>query len=130
LQGFREALQNAGAEIEDATGIKADLVVVGNRDWDDTVEALVLAAREAMLNAAKHANVTEVSVYGEAEPDRMAVFIRDRGRGFDPSDVGEGRHGIGESIVSRLERHGGVATIRSQPGSGTEVRLEWEEAGA
>ena len=125
--GLREALQATCAEVEDLTGIKADLVVVGNRDWDDAVEAVVLAAREAVVNSAKHADVTEVSVYGEAGPSHMAVYVRDRGKGFVPADVDTGRHGIAESIESRVTHHGGRATIRSQPGAGTEVRIEWED---
>lgn len=127
--GFREALREACAEVEEVTGVKADLVVVGNRDWDEAVEAIVLAGREAMVNAAKHAHVTEVSVYGEAAADRMAIYVRDRGKGFVPANVIAGRRGIEESIVSRMEQHGGRATIQSRPGAGTEVRLEWEDRG-
>ena len=126
--GFREALQEACAEVEDVTGVKADLVVVGNRDWDEAVEAIVLAGREAMVNAAKHADVTEVSVYGEAWADSMAVYVRDRGKGFIPSAIDPRRRGIEESIIGRVEGHGGRATITSQPGGGTEVRLEWEDS--
>ena len=126
--GFREALQEACAEVEDVTGVKADLVVVGNRDWDEAVEAMVLAGREAMVNAAKHADVTEVSVYGEAWADSMAIYVRDRGKGFVPSAIDPRRRGIEESIIGRVEGHGGRATIKSQPGGGTEVRLEWEDS--
>jgi signal transduction histidine kinase len=125
--GFREALQEACAEVEDVTGVKADLVVVGNRNWDEAVEAIVLAGREAMVNAAKHADVTEVSVYGEATGDSMAIYVRDRGKGFVPGQVDVARRGIEESIIGRVEHHGGRATITSQPGAGTEVRLEWED---
>ncbi len=128
-RGFREVLQEACAEVEDVTGVKADLVVVGNRNWDEAVQAIVLAGREAMVNAAKHAFVTEVSVYGEAEANRMAIYVRDRGKGFVPGNVIAGRRGIVESIVSRMEQHGGSATIQSKPGAGTEIRLEWEDSG-
>ena len=33
------------------------------------------------------------------------------------------RHGVRESIIARMERHGGSAEVRSVPGEGTEVRL-------
>ena len=127
-RGFREALQEVCAEVEDVTAVKADLVVVGNRDWDEAVEAIVLAGREAMVNAAKHADVTEVSVYGEAWADSMAVYVRDRGKGFIPSAFFPRRRGIDESIVGRMEGHGGRATITSQPVGWTEVRLDWKDS--
>ena len=55
--------------------------------------------------------------------DAVAVFVRDRGSGFDRADVPAGRHGLAESIERRLERAGGRATIASAPGEGTEVEL-------
>jgi signal transduction histidine kinase len=51
------------------------------------------------------------------------VFIRDRGAGFDRVAVPDDRRGIAESIEGRLKRAGGVATITSAPGQGTEVEL-------
>ncbi len=53
----------------------------------------------------------------------MAVFVRDRGSGFDRAAVPGDRRGIAESIEGRLERAGGRATIASTPGEGTEVEL-------
>ena len=49
--------------------------------------------------------------------------MRDRGAGFAPDLVAEDRQGIRSSIVGRMERHGGSASVRSTPGEGTEVRL-------
>ena len=119
--GFREALVAACSEIEDLGGLQVELVVVG-----DTAEAttpIVQAAREAMLNARNHAAVEQISVYGEVNDIAVLVFVKDRGRGFDPAAVPSSRHGINESIVGRMARHGGSAEIISQPGAGTEVRL-------
>jgi signal transduction histidine kinase len=98
-------------------------VVVGDRDVDDAVAALVAAAREALVNAAKHAKVRSVSLYAEVEPEQTSVFVRDRGVGFDTSTVDSDRHGVRGSILGRMQRHGGMAEIRSEPGEGTEVRL-------
>ena len=64
-----------------------------------------------------------VSLYAEVEPHQVSVFVRDRGAGFDLATVEEHRHGVRGSIVGRMERHGGRAEIRSEPGEGTEVRL-------
>jgi signal transduction histidine kinase len=75
------------------------------------------------VNASKHARSDEISVYAEVEPTSVAVFVRDRGVGFDRATVADDRRGIAESIESRLRRAGGSATITSSPGSGTEVEL-------
>jgi len=98
-------------------------VVVGDRPVDDDLRALVLATREAMVNAAKHAGVEEISVYVEAEEDAVHVFVRDRGVGFDPDAVPDDRHGLADSVRARVTRHGGNVRLRSTPGEGTEVHL-------
>jgi signal transduction histidine kinase len=64
-----------------------------------------------------------VSLYVEAEPKRVKMFVRDRGAGFDSDAVAGDRKGIAESIRGRMQRHGGTAVIRSVPGEGTEVEL-------
>jgi signal transduction histidine kinase len=83
----------------------------------------VLAAREAMVNAAKFAGTDEVSVYVEVDGADASVFVRDRGVGFERSDVPPERRGLSESIEGRMTRHGGSAKITSAPGAGTEVEL-------
>ena len=120
---FGAALEEAAAEVEDTYAIAVETVVVGDRDVDDRVRAVVAATREALVNAARHAKVSTVSLYAEAEPELISVFVRDRGVGFDPSTVDDNRHGVRGSILGRMRRHGGTAEIRSEPGGGTEVRL-------
>jgi len=80
-------------------------------------------AVEAMVNAAKHAGVGEISLYAEVEPGQVHVFVRDRGSGFDPAAVPADRHGLADSIHGRMERHGGTVKVRIAPGEGTEVQL-------
>ena len=122
--GLAEALAAAAAEVEDTYALTVRPVVVGgDRPLDDDLRALVLAAREAMVNAAKHAGVDEVSVYVEVEPDEVNVFVRDRGTGFDPDAVADDRHGLADSVRGRMERHHGSVRLRSAPGEGTEVHL-------
>jgi len=87
------------------------------------LRAVVLAAREAMTNAAKFSGVDEVDVYTEVSEDEVAVFIRDRGAGFDRAAVRPDRRGLVESIERRLERAGGRATVVTAPGEGTEIEL-------
>ncbi|NHC16438.1 sensor histidine kinase, partial [Motilibacter deserti] len=91
---------------------------------DEGLRALLQATREAALNAAKHGGGATVSVFSEVEPDRAEVFVRDRGPGFDLDGVPEDRLGVRQSILGRMERHGGRAVISSTPGEGTEVQLE------
>ena len=119
--GFREALIAACSEIEDRGPAKVEVVVVGNTSAP--VEPIVRAGREAILNAQSHAGVDVVSVYGEANDDEVLVFVKDRGVGFDPTTINPSRHGVRESIVGRMERHGGSVELVSAPGAGTEVRL-------
>ncbi|WP_352243848.1 PspC domain-containing protein [Lentzea sp. NBRC 105346] len=118
------AIAQACAEVEDDFAIAVPQVVVGDCVLADGLYALVQAAREAMVNAAKHAGVSEVSVYAEVEPDKVTVFVRDRGKGFDPDTVPEDRHGLSGSIRGRMDRHGGEVRLRTALNEGTEVQLE------
>ncbi len=120
---FAAALEEAAAEVEDAFGVAVESVVVGDRAVDERVGALVAAAREAMVNAAKHAKVETVSLYAEVECAQLSVFVRDRGVGFEPDNLETDRQGLRGSIIGRMRRHGGRAEVRSEPGEGTEVRL-------
>jgi signal transduction histidine kinase len=123
MEKFGAALEEASAEVEDTFAVAVETVVVGDVDVDEKVGAIVAAAREALVNAAKHAKVQTISLYAEVEPDCVSVFVRDRGAGFDLAAVDDDRHGVRGSIVLRMQRHGGKAEIRSTPGEGTEVRL-------
>jgi signal transduction histidine kinase len=120
---MRAALEAAAAEVEERHGVPIDVVAVGDRDLDPESEAVVAAAREAMTNAAKFGGGSAVDVYAECSDGRLQVFVRDRGPGFDTAAIPADRRGVRESIVGRMERHGGRATIRSAPGEGTEVEL-------
>ena len=121
---LKAALTSAAAEVEDERGVPVELVTVGDCDTSDSIQALVRAAREAMVNAAKHSGADKIDVYAEVDEESVEVFVRDRGNGFDADAVAEDRMGVKGSIVDRMARHGGTATIRSAPGDGTEVRLE------
>ena len=120
---FAAALRTAAGEVEDAFSVTVEPVVVGDAAYDPRTAALVAAAREAMTNAAKHAGVEDVSVYAEVEDGTVSVFVRDRGKGFDPDDVPADRHGLADSIRGRVERHGGTVRLRTTLGEGTEVGL-------
>jgi signal transduction histidine kinase len=115
-------------ELEDHYAVRFDAVLVGDAPLDDAGRALVAAGREAALNAARHAGVDTVDVYLEVEPDRVSLFVRDRGSGFDPAAVPPDRRGLADSISGRVRRHGGTAEIRSSPGEGAEIELSMPRA--
>jgi signal transduction histidine kinase len=117
------ALDAVGAEVEAAVGSSIEVVVVGDCPLDERIGAVVAAAREAMLNAAKFASETPISVYAELSEEHIQVFVRDRGAGFDPAAVPPERRGVRESIIGRMRRAGGRATVRSLQGGGTEVEI-------
>ncbi|MEO3808872.1 PspC domain-containing protein [Sphaerisporangium sp. B11E5] len=117
------AVRRVAAEIEDEHGVPIEIVCVGDCDLDDGLRAMLQATRQAMVNAAKYAEAPVISVYAEAEADEVTVFIRDRGKGFSMDDVPDDRMGIRQSIIGRMERHGGSARVKTAPGEGTEVML-------
>jgi signal transduction histidine kinase len=111
------------AEVEADLDLTVDPVVVGDVPVDDALVALGAAAREALVNVGKHAGVTSADLYTEVGPDRVEVFVRDRGKGFDPETVPDDRRGLRDSVQGRLTRVGGTAVVRSAAGEGTEVEL-------
>jgi phage shock protein PspC (stress-responsive transcriptional regulator) len=117
------ALEAAADEIEHEHGVPIDVVAVGDAALGEPGEAAVAAAREAMLNASKFGGGSPVDVYAEVSGGRVQIFVRDRGPGFDTSAIPDDRRGVRESIVGRMERHGGRASIRAAEGGGTEVEL-------
>jgi signal transduction histidine kinase len=120
--GLAAAMDAAAAEVEELHGVPVELVRTGDVPIDDRVEALVLAAREAMANAAQHSGADQVSTFVDVDDAEIAIFVRDRGSGFDPEAVPAGAHGIAESIRGRMARAGGTATLTSSA-DGTEVEL-------
>ena len=118
------ALQDTAAEVEDTFDATVEVVAVGDRPLDEPATALLAAAREAMVNAARFAaQGGPISVYAEVKDAVTEVFVRDRGPGFDLAAVPGDRRGVRESIIGRMGRNGGSARIAAAPGGGTEVVL-------
>nr|WP_283139849.1 ATP-binding protein [Rhizohabitans arisaemae] len=117
------AVRRHAAEVEDDHGVPIEVVCVGDRELDDRLQAMLQAMREAAVNAAKHAETHVISVYAEVEPEQVMIFVRDRGKGFEMTGVPGDRMGVRQSIIGRMERHGGTARVRTAPGEGTEVML-------
>jgi signal transduction histidine kinase len=122
-ESLAAALESVATEVEEAHRVAIEVVAVGDARVDGRGEAVVAAAREALVNAAKFAGDEPIAVYAEADDARIHVFVRDRGPGFDLTAVPADRRGVRESIVGRMERVGGRAVLTSSPREGTEVEL-------
>lgn len=123
-QTLRGALADAANGVEEAHDVPVRIVVVGDSSLpSDKQAALVGAATEAMMNAAKHSGADRVSVFAEASDGAVEVFVTDQGKGFVVDDVDDDRRGLAESIRGRMNRHGGNAEVDSEIGVGTEVHL-------
>ena len=115
------AVTEVAHEVEDVHGIPIELVITGDRPLDVAGTALGRALREALLNAVRHGSVP-VSAYVEVGSELVEAFVRDHGPGFDMDAIPRDRLGVRESIVGRMTRHGGSASVRRLE-SGTEVSL-------
>jgi signal transduction histidine kinase len=115
------AVTEVAHDVEDLQGVPIDLVVTGDRAYEPHGAALAQAMREALLNAVRHGG-TPVTAYVEIGPTGVEAFVRDRGAGFDLDAVPDDRLGVRQSILGRMERHGGTAQVRRRD-DGTEVEL-------
>lgn len=115
------AIEAVAHEVEDLTSVPIELVVTGDRPMEEHGSALARALREALLNGARHGR-PPVTAYVEIGPGGVEAFVRDRGAGFELADVPEDRLGVRQSILGRMERHGGTARVRRRE-DGTEVEL-------
>jgi signal transduction histidine kinase len=114
--------------VEEHHPVPLEVVAVGDVDLDADARhtVLVAAARAAMPNASLHSGAASVDVYVEVGADRVEVFVRDTGKGFDPDAVADDRRGLADSVIRRMRRIGGSATVETAVGEGTEVVLTLE----
>jgi signal transduction histidine kinase len=107
-------------EVEDLYHVEIAAVVRGDAEMDDAKETVLAAAREALINAAKHSGAGNIDLYAEIDAARVQVFVRDRGRGFelDASD-----RLVNHGLQARAEAVGAEVRIESEPGAGTEVEI-------
>ena len=120
---FAAGVRRIQSDVEAQHGVTVEVVTVGDCPIDEDLQALLGAAREATVNAAKWAGVQVISIYAEVEPEAVSLYVRDRGTGFDPASVPADRKGLSDSIHARMDRRGGNVEVRTAPGAGTEVRL-------
>jgi signal transduction histidine kinase len=121
---FAGGVRQIQQDVETRYGVPVEAVTVGDCGLDDNLSALLAAAREATVNAAKWSGANVISLFAEVEPAEVSIVVRDRGKGFDPEAVPEDRKGLAESVHGRMARRGGSATVASARGEGTKVSLK------
>jgi signal transduction histidine kinase len=121
---FAAGVRQIQQDVESRYGVPVEAVTVGDCELDDNLNALLAAAREATVNAAKWSGASVISLFAEVEPAEVSIVVRDRGQGFDPDAVPEDRKGLAESVYGRMNRRGGTATVTSAEGEGTKVALK------
>jgi signal transduction histidine kinase len=101
---------------------------VSGRPFDldqSTAHELLMVVREALHNAMRHGQPTQVHVDVDFEKKELRVQVRDDGRGFDTAMASSQRNGhyglVG--IQERAKRVGGVLVLNSRPGAGTDLTL-------
>ena len=124
-----EQLLNTLAEATRArSNMAVSLTVEGKCELPPSGEVTLVfyrIAQEALNNVIKHAEATRVDVALLSQPDRVALHVRDDGRGFDPQHVVAGHFGV-SIMAERVKKIGGDLQIHSIPGRGSEVSLTWQ----
>lgn len=121
--GFARGLIELSREYEVNALVRPTLVVQPDIDLrlpGSLVPDLLQIAREALSNAAKHAQASTVVLTARAH-QAVELQITDDGVGFTPSAPKVGR-GL-DNIRERAATLGAALEIRSTPGGGTTVRV-------
>jgi signal transduction histidine kinase len=122
-EGLVEALRSRLAAVESRAGIRTSLRAAPDLGLSNLEEAALYGiASEALNNSLKHAEATSVEMSLQVEEERVVLRVSDNGRGFE---VGEARGGLGLSgMRERAADIGAELCLDSEPGSGTELRVE------
>ncbi|HEV7278897.1 MAG TPA: response regulator [Pirellulaceae bacterium] len=95
-----------------------------NPGSEETREMMFQAARELLLNVAKHAATDTAWVELEQADSHVVLTIWDEGRGFDPEKSLKESESFGLFHVrERLLQGGGTMRIESSPGKGARVTI-------
>lgn len=88
-------------------------------------DAFAGAVAEALENVVRHAGTPSATIQLRDEETAVRVAVADDGRGFDPALLSGLGFGLREDVAGRMAAIGGSFAVRTQPGCGAEVRLEW-----
>ncbi|MCC6146430.1 MAG: PAS domain-containing protein [Anaerolineaceae bacterium] len=108
------------------TQVVVELKLEGRRPLPAEVQtAFFRIAQETLNNIVKHARASRVLIAFNNQPQRVSLFIRDNGCGFDIEAVPPDRLGL-KILQERAAAIGAVLEINSQLGEGTTLGLHWE----
>jgi two-component system NarL family sensor kinase len=81
-------------------------------------------AQELVNNSLKHSGASEINMQLVQDNDRISLSVHDNGIGFDPAKLNEDNSSGFRNIRSRVDSLGGVLSIDSEPGKGSEITIE------
>jgi signal transduction histidine kinase len=109
--------------------IRISLTVDGSCSLPPDVQVVVYRiAQEALNNVTRHSQASSAWVRLHGAPDRVALKIRDNGRGFDPNDHSPDHLGM-DIMRERAETIRATLKVESGIGAGTAVTLRWPSNG-
>lgn len=110
--------------VEKGVNVKFDAPVDGAnlKLTMNTRRELYLIFKEAINNAMRHSDCTEIQITFFVERNEIFLKIKDDGRGFDFSTETQGNGLL--NMKTRAEKIGGKFEISSQPGSGTSITIQ------
>lgn len=121
-RSFRAELLSVRDDIEDIHRVEIEAVIRDDSELTTDLEAAVEAAREALTNAVKHSGAKSISIFSEISEGKTHIHVRDNGHGLDGPDLTK----VSERLNERVEGVGGLVSIDSGDGNGTEVKITVE----
>ena len=127
--GLVAALRTHAEQSLDGSGISFELNTNGfeKRLSPEMETAMYRIYQEALSNVRRHSEAQHVRINLSIHNDIFESEVQDDGRGFDPQAVnmnGDNPRGLGLlGIKERVSQCGGQVEIKSQPGSGTQIRI-------
>lgn len=119
--GMAPALETLAEETRLATSLRVEVRVIGGQVAPAMSGELLIIAREALSNAARHAAASVVTVEVKGAAGELRLVVADDGDGFDPGAARDaGHHGL-DNMRRRAEALGGTLTVESQKGGGTRI---------
>jgi signal transduction histidine kinase len=82
---------------------------------------VLLTVKEALNNAVKHSQATEILLRLQMKEDGLIIAIEDNGRGFEPAAASG--NGL-QNMEKRMRNMGGRFELTGGPGKGTRIQLE------
>ncbi|OGS11853.1 MAG: hypothetical protein A2234_05135 [Elusimicrobia bacterium RIFOXYA2_FULL_58_8] len=123
--GLESALERLAEDMRKRHGLRVHFTGDGSNKPLPTETSVMIfkAVRELLVNAVKHAKASEVKVQVRSAAGKIAVTVRDNGRGFAPTAAagyGSDRRGFGLfSIREKVSHLGGAFRLNTRPGAGT-----------